>query len=63
MPYRVCSQCQRQGRLLEHVSQGAYVDYYRCDHCGHVWSHEKGKPESKPRDVTIPLKTRTNGNK
>ena len=53
MPHRVCPKCQHDGRLLEATSQSARVDYYRCDECGHVWSHLKGQPDSPATDVTI----------
>jgi hypothetical protein len=53
MPHRLCSQCQRPGRLLEAASQGAWVTYYRCDACGHVWSQDKMDLDAPPRDVTL----------
>jgi poly(3-hydroxybutyrate) depolymerase len=42
-----------QRRLLEHVSQDALVEYYRCDECGHIWTHEKANPNSSPKMVTV----------
>jgi uncharacterized Zn finger protein len=53
MPHQICPKCQRDGRFLEATSEAAWVEYYRCDECGHVWTHDKHKPDSKPRDVTI----------
>ena len=53
MPHRLCSICQVQGRLLEHTSQDALVEYYRCDECGHIWTHEKANPNSPPKAVTV----------
>ncbi len=53
MPHRLCSQCQRPGRLLEASSQDAWVMYYRCDACGHVWSQDKMDLNAPPRDVTL----------
>jgi len=61
--HRVCPQCQRQGRLLEAASTYAYVEYFRCDHCGHVWTHDKDRPDSEPHDVTIPPKPPNKANK
>jgi len=46
-----------QGRLFEHVSQEALVDYYRCDKCGHIWTHHKGNVSAPPRDVTVRTET------
>lgn len=53
---RVCPKCHQVGRLLEAASQDAVVEYYRCDACGHVWSHDKGNPKAPARDVTFPPK-------
>ena len=53
MPHRVCPKCLHDGRLLEATSEAAWVAYYRCDNCGHVWTHEKARPDSPPKDVTI----------
>ena len=34
-----CPNCQAsEPRWLETTSQAAWVDYYRCDDCGHVWT-------------------------
>jgi len=57
MPHRTCPACQRPGRLLESSSMNALVLYYRCDHCGHVWTHDKHNPDGPPRDITGPPKT------
>ncbi len=54
MPHRICLHCQHQGRLLENASQHAYVEYYRCDTCGHVWSHDKKNPDGPPNHITTP---------
>jgi hypothetical protein len=53
MPRRFCPQCERPGRLLEAASQNAWVDYYRCDACGHVWTYDKKDLSAPPRDVTL----------
>lgn len=52
MPHRICcSECQYEGRLLQGVSRIAWFDYYRCERCGHVWTHEKDKPDSTSKDA------------
>ena len=53
MPYRLCPKCHRTGRLLENASKDALVEYYRCDHDGHVWTHQKANPNASPKDVTV----------
>jgi len=53
MPHRLCAICQVQGRFLEDISRHALVEYYRCDECGHVWTHEKANPNSPPEPVTL----------
>ena len=38
-----CPQCLKNtATKLRGISRDAYVDYYRCDRCGHVWTTEKG---------------------
>jgi len=54
MPHRICPNCQIQGRLLEGPSQDSMVEYWRCDQCGHVWSHDKSNPNAPRNDVTVP---------
>jgi uncharacterized Zn finger protein len=54
MPHRICPQCERPGRLLEAASHAAWVDYYRCDACGHVWTQDKKDLNAPPCDVTVP---------
>jgi uncharacterized Zn finger protein len=55
MPHRICPQCGRDGRLLELelAKLTTRVDYYRCDPCAHVWTHEKDNPEAPPEDITV----------
>ena len=53
MPYRLCPICKLQGRLLEHTSQDAVVEYFRCDRCGHIWSHQRMDPAAPAVDVAI----------
>ena len=54
MPIRPCPQCGSDTpRLIESTSQIAYVWYYRCNNCGHVWSIPKDDPSAPIRDVTI----------
>jgi len=31
----------------------ARVEYYRCDRCGHVWTHEKENPNAPAKPVTV----------
>jgi hypothetical protein len=54
MPHRMCPLCERPGRRLEAASQDAWVIYYRCDPCGHVWAYDKENMNSPRRDVTMP---------
>jgi transposase-like protein len=53
MPHRLCPNCQIQGRLLEGPTQNAWVEYWRCDQCGHIWTHDKTNPNSPHVDVTV----------
>ena len=59
MPYRLCPHCSRQGKLLEHVSQDAMVEYFRCDRCNQAWTHQKNDPTSPPVDITVKLPAKT----
>ena len=52
MPYRACANCGLPARLLD-VSRDSVVDYYRCDACGEVWTHDRADSESAPRRVTF----------
>jgi rubredoxin len=36
------------------MSEYAWVEYWRCDDCGHVWTNAKGDPEGPRQDITIP---------
>ena len=47
-----CSECQHPSRFLTASSAGAFVDYYRCDDCGHVFHVPKDHPEAVPVAVT-----------
>jgi hypothetical protein len=54
MPTRPCPHCQKTApRYLPASSDGAVVNYYRCDGCGHVFHVAKGKPEADPVPVTM----------
>ncbi len=53
MPHRICPRCQRPGRLLEGASASAWVTYYRCDVCRHVWAYDKDNENAPRRDVTV----------
>ena len=52
MPITVrCPHCLKLlGRRLPDISQWSSVDYYRCEHCAHVWTLDKRHvpPESRP---------------
>ena len=50
-----CPQCARSGQLLKASSLRSTVDYYRCEACGHVWSHKK----SDPGDSAVAVIVRT----
>lgn len=53
MPDTLCQQCRQPGRLLDAISKQAYVDYYRCDACGAVWTHQKHDTASPPTPITV----------
>ena len=55
MRHRLCQECGRPGRSLADVVKSTVVEYYRCDACGHVWSHPiDGPADSPPTAVTRP---------
>jgi len=56
MPVLPCPKCGRVGRRLDEASRDAYVNYYRCDTCGHVWNVSKDNPDAPSQDVTRPAK-------
>ena len=58
MPICSCPNCQKVGRLLEYTSTLAYVYYYRCDSCGHVWTLDRNNPNAPPKPVTVPVQRR-----
>jgi hypothetical protein len=39
-------------RWLRELSKGAYVNYYRCESCAHVWDVPKDDPYAAPHHVT-----------
>jgi hypothetical protein len=55
-----CPACPRcfSGHVhwLEHSSKDAWVDYCRCNDCGHVWNIAKDVARQS-RDVTEPPKS------
>ena len=56
MPHRLCPICQQSGRALDVSSNspfGQAVDYYRCDPCGHVWTHSRADPNAPAVNVTM----------
>jgi hypothetical protein len=51
-PFRACPTCQGTSfHWLKEASMGAVAAYYRCDHCGHVWSQRSDIPNAEPRTV------------
>ena len=58
MPTKPCPKCQKPtARLVESTSKAAWVNYYRCDACGHVWNIAKDTPDGPIWHVTSPPKT------
>jgi len=39
------------GALLEGPSQDAFVEYWRCDRCGHIWTRDKRNPNLPHKDT------------
>ena len=55
MPIRPCPDCYTPAaRILENASQQAFVWYYRCERCGHVWTESKNDAEGPQKPVTDP---------
>jgi len=43
----VCPDCREPAvRYLADTSRNAYVDYFRCTECGHVYNVPKGAPDA-----------------
>ena len=49
-----CPECQNPGLWLSDLSRNAYVDYYRCFTCAHVWTVPKEQCEPV-HDVTLKI--------
>ena len=47
-----CQQCNGQSRWLRDASQDAWVDYFRCPHCGNVWTRPKGQSKAPLTQIT-----------
>ena len=61
MPIRPCPNCAAQTpRVLEGASENAYVWYYRCERCLHIWTLDK-RDDTRITHVT-PLKRRPEAN-
>jgi hypothetical protein len=53
MPSGCCPSCGGIFvRWLGELSKGAYVNYYRCESCAHVWDVPKDDPYAAPHHVT-----------
>jgi uncharacterized Zn finger protein len=53
MTIHPCPNCsQGRARPLHGISHDAYVFYFRCQRCGHVWHVPKDHPDAEPTDVT-----------
>lgn len=52
-----CPDCDHDGSHLDRVSKYAYVEYYRCAACGHVWTYQKDDPDGPACDVTESRRT------
>ena len=59
VPIRPCPHCQTPtAKHLEASSKDAWVNYYRCERCGHVWTVPKDAPFAPPKSVTREPDTR-----
>lgn len=54
MPERPCPNCPAKAlRFLPGASDStSYVNYYRCDACGHVFTVSKADPDGPPRAIS-----------
>ena len=42
MPVQPCPACSKPTpRRLDHTSEYAHVNYYRCEGCSHIWTTSK----------------------
>jgi hypothetical protein len=53
MSRAVCTNCRRTGRLLEGPTN-LPVEFYVCDSCGHVWTHDKNDRYTPKKKVVQP---------
>ena len=42
-----------RGDRLKARVRTPFVEYCRCDQCGHIWTHDKSNPNSPPTDGTV----------
>ena len=58
-----CPHCKGKSiRFLSGASDGALVDYYRCETCGCVWNCDKSNPGGTVRIINFePVKMVTAG--
>jgi len=48
-----CPACDSATTLeLYAINRASYVNYYRCDQCGHVWVTTKDNPNKIARHIT-----------
>jgi uncharacterized Zn finger protein len=53
MPIRPCPVCEHDTtRSLDEISKDARVWYYRCMHCGNVWTVPKDDPDAPSRIIS-----------
>jgi hypothetical protein len=49
-----CPRCQGKAHLLVDSSKIAWVNYYVCHHCGHVWNVSKEDRQGSAVQMTRP---------
>lgn len=47
----LCAICSSPGQRIEALSALSFIDYYRCQPCGHVWSDAKAGGHVERRDA------------
>ena len=55
MPIQPCPACgAKTPRHMDEASRDAFVYYYRCDNCGHVWTINKQDPSRVTHVTPLP---------